>query len=199
MFANHQPQIAAFGRRGPEQFRRVACFVICTIRMPLRDAAKDCDAAYRSEPCRSIFGAKHAGLAELRDHAAAYYEQCERSWHDSENAADEIVGTLTHVPALGFVKAGFLAQMLYGVSGCIDTHNCARYGIDPETWHYRDDARYRKARMMGAATDYNRLCARLGGTEQLWDSWCEYVAARGTAGTYDADAVSALHLAPLGV
>lgn len=197
MFANHQPQISAFARRSPANFRRVGVFVLCTIRMPLRDAAKDTAAACRGDPCRSIFGAKVRGLAELDANAGAYYEQCERSWHDSENAADEIVSTLTHIPGIGFVKAGFIAQLVYGVSGCIDTHNCSRYGIDPETWHCRTEAAYRKARVGGAAAGYNRLCASLGGTAQLWDTWCEYVAARGTAGTYDADAVSALHLAPL--
>jgi hypothetical protein len=147
------------------------------------------------KPCRSIFGAKHDGLAAISN-PAWLFDQCERAWHCSDHAEDEIVHILQSVPSLGPAKAGFCAQMIYGISGCLDTHNLQRFGIREREFRGAE-AKYKPATVCAKIASYNDLCRKLGGTAHLWDSWCEYVAHRGTAGTFEANSVSALHLAPL--
>jgi hypothetical protein len=195
MFADHQPQISAFARRSPDNFRRVVVFALCTIRRPLRDAAADTRLACEGKPCHSIFGHKIAGLASVNK-PEGLYEQCERAWACSDHIEDELVHIFQSVPCLGPAKGGFCAQMIYGVSGCLDTHNLARFGLNPHEFRGAE-AKYKPATVCAKISAYNELCRKLGGTAYLWDSWCEYIAERGTAGTYSADAISALHLAPI--
>jgi hypothetical protein len=195
MFAKHQPQISAFARRSPDNFRRVVVFALCTIRMPFRTAASDVALACDNKPCRSIFGAKIAGLASI-DEPHWLYEQCERAWACSDHVEDELVHIFQSAPSLGPAKAGFCTQMIYGVSGCLDTHNLVRFGLNPREFRGAE-GKYKPATVCAKISAYNDVCRKLGGTAYLWDSWCEYVAERGTAGTYSAEAISALHLAPL--
>ena len=95
------------------------------------------------------------------------------------------------VPGLGLAKSGFIVQMLYGMSGCIDTHNLTRFNL-----HRRRFACGTKATDRRRIGEYNDMVGRLGGTARLWDEWCIYVADR-DANYVDADHVSRLHLTPL--
>jgi hypothetical protein len=198
MYADHQPAIAAFGRADPENFAKVITFALCSIRMPLGEAVLDIKYAWRGEACRSIFGAKLDGMREIRQNARMYYEQCEDAWFRSDNAEDELLHIFQTIPCLGPAKAGFCAQMLYGVSGCLDTHNLQRFGIGERQFRGRE-AKYAAITYSRKITEYNRLCAKLGGTAYLWDTWCEYLANRDPVNYRDADYVSSLHLSPLKV
>lgn len=203
MYAEEQPRIAAFARANPENFARVITFALCTIRMPLYDAAKDVanNDVYGGAEVRSVFGAKHDGLAELRRNASTYYELCEQAYYrfGRKQLADDVLFTLVGVPGLGPAKAGFCAQMIYGVSGCLDTHNLVRFGIREREFRFDKRAQGGHERRTRIIMAYNDVCEALGGTAYLWDTWCEYVAKR-EPGRYDSAAhVSRLHLAPLGV
>ena len=72
-------------------------------------------------------------------------------------------------------------------SGCLDSHNLERFQIKV--------SRYKNKLAKGRIEEYNDLCARLGGPEYLWDTWCDYLATRD--GRYlSASEVSRLHLTP---
>ena len=191
MFANHQPQLSRLGRSDPDGLTRIATFALCTIRQPLRIACADYPAV-RQGDTSSLFGAKHAGVAALRTRSAEWHERCEAAYEtlDDIDAANVILGVLTEIPCLGPAKAGFVCQMIYGLSGCIDTHNLVRFGLPPRPW--RIDNRRRHATLR----DYNAFCHRIG-TAALWDGWCTYLAARDPVNYPSAERVSALHLAPL--
>lgn len=191
MFADHQPQISLFARLSADNLRRVVTFAVCTIRMPLLDAAKDTPLAIDGRGCRSIFGNKHNALAWLRDNADDLYDELEYLWHECASD-DAMLRTVMRVPGIGLAKAGFVLQMAYGISGCLDTHNLARFGIPPRRY-----ASGQKAVDRRRIAEYNDVCQRLGGTAHLWDSWCEYLAET-QLGRYDsAEQISGLHLAPL--
>lgn len=191
MFANHQPQISRFARKSPGNFKRVATFVLCTIRMPIVVAAADTPLACEGRACRSIFGAKHDGLAFLRQHGDDLFEELEYLY-ETGASSDAMLRTMLRMPSMGLAKGGFTLQMIYGLSGCLDTHNLARFGIGPRIFATGSKGTDRRR-----VSRYNATVADLGGTEHLWNGWCTYVAERGTAGTYDPEIVSALHLAPL--
>jgi hypothetical protein len=196
MFADHQPPLSKLGRSGPDGFKQIVLFTLCTIRVHLHQAVADYPRFRRGEPCRSLWGWKHFGIAEIEENAGAYYELCERQHHDTEGEEleDGLLHIITAVPGLGLAKAGFVSQMIYGVSGCLDGHNLERFQI-PFT-AYKDAKRKTPSTKSALIRDYNRVCANLGGTEHLWNSWCQYVADR-DANYVDADHVSRLHLTPL--
>lgn len=196
MYDEHQPLLSRLGRSGPDGFKRIATFALCTIRMPLHRAVLDYPYAVQGRPCVAIFGAKHFGLAELEERAATYYEWCERAYHDleGEELEDELLSIVSSIPSIGPAKGGFIVQMIYGVSGCLDGHNLARFNIPERA--FRLDRALRPGRRSAVIHDYNRVCRQLGGTRALWDSWCAYLADR-DANYNDAEHVSRLHLTPL--
>jgi hypothetical protein len=196
MYADHQPLLSKLGRSGPDGFRRIAVFALCTIRVPLYQTVLDYPRALRGLPCGAIFGAKYLGLSELDERAADYYEQCERAYHDleGEELEDELLSIVTAIPSIGPAKGGFIVQMIYGVSGCLDRHNLARFSIPERA--FRLDRGTRPSRRSALIHDYGRVCRGIGGTQMLWDSWCSYMAER-DANYNDAEHVSRLHLTPL--
>ncbi len=198
MFVEHQPQLGKLGRSSPQGLERIATFALCTIRQPLRIAVADYPLVRRGEHAQSIFGAKHAGVAYLRQHAPDLWERCEYAYEecDDDRAADLIVSTLTEVPCLGPAKAGFVCQMIYGLSGCIDSHNLTRFGIPERTFRGRE-AKLSWPRVRQNTRDYNAFCRKVGGAAALWDGWCQYVADRDPMNYPSAERVSSLHLIPL--
>jgi hypothetical protein len=203
MYRDHQPIISEGARKGADAFRRTLSFVLCTIRVPLDVAAKDIDRVMAGDlPSRTIFGAKVEGLAYLAAQSEPLWSHCEHaachlSGHD---LADALVEIIEDVPGIGIAKAGFAAQMIYGVSGCLDTHNAARFGL-ARTLLREHDRRTGIAPWRRRIARYNRLIASdaVGGTERLWDTWCEYVATVASRGRFwgGPDEVSALHLAAI--
>lgn len=190
MYADHQPLISKLGRSDAQGFLRVATFAVCTIRVHLHTAVADLPYALAGEPCTSIFGQKHDALAALRRGAPELHEELEYLF-EFDASPDALLRVLMTVPGLGLAKAGFTLQMIYGISGCIDTHNIARFNLPAR--QFQSGQKSVDRRRIPA---YNAMVDRLGGTEALWDDWCEYVAARD--GSYlNADHVSQLHLAPL--
>lgn len=191
MFAEHQPQLSALAQRG-DGFARIMTFAVLTIRMPLRDACLDYKLVRRGEPARSVFAHKHAALAWIRDNAADLHDELERCYADGASEAT-MLRAVMECPGIGLAKAGFILQMAFGISGCIDTHNLTRFAIPP-----RQYASGHKATDLRRADSYSALVANLGGTAALWDGWCDYLSARDPINYASGHAVSALHLAPLG-
>lgn len=171
-----------------------------TIRMPLREVVLDYPIVRSGDTrVRSVWGFKHQGLSYIDGHSERLYEACEEAYEtmDDEDAEDFIVHTLTQIPSIGPAKAGFITQMVYGLSGCIDGHNLTRFGLPEETFKFRKDV-WKHERQRALLHDYNAFCRREGGgTRRLWDDWCCYVADRDPVNYHDPEFVSALHLVPL--
>ena len=200
MYADHQPQLSKLGRSGPDGLIRIATFALLTIRVHLHDAVKDYPLVRGGQrtKLRSVWGWKSQGLDELDEHGASIYEQCERQFQDTEDEEleDGLLHILTSITGLGCAKAGFVAQMVYGVSGCLDGHNLARFQIPLQTFKIAGAAPRRRSALIH---DYNRVCRKFGGTQALWDSWCEFLAGRDANYAGNPDYVSRLHLTPLAV
>jgi|HubBroStandDraft_4_1064222.scaffolds.fasta_scaffold01644_8 hypothetical protein len=197
MFADHQPQLSRLGRSGPEGMVRIATFAMLTARVHLHDAVRDYPLvrAGQRTKLRSVFAWKHVGLEELEARGPEIYECAERLYQGAkgEELEDGLLNIFTSVFGLGLAKAGFIAQMIYGVSGCIDTHNLERFDL-PISMLKLNGASVRRASKM--IHKYNQVCRDSGGTQALWDTWCCYLADR-DVNYPDADYVSRLHLTPL--
>jgi hypothetical protein len=204
MYAEHQPQLSALGRSGPDGFARICTFVLLTIRVSLWDAHKDYPLVRSgNRRVRSVFGFKHQGLDYVEANAEDLYERCEAAFelsNSDEDAEDTLLGILCDIPNIGPAKAGFIAQMVYGLSGCIDTHNLDRFGLHERTFRL-DKKRLQPypKRRFDIIRRYNAFCREEGGSRRLWDDWCCLYSERDPVNYPTPDRVSALHLAPLAV
>ena len=197
MFDTHQAEIGAYAQHSPENMARVLKFVILTIRQPLYRVPADMELIHdphapEEELAGVLFGHKAAAIAWIEaDHEGVYQDLMAYHLTDDYTAA---LAYLAAKPGLGYVKAGFVLQLCFGVVGCLDTHNLARFGI-PDSAFAASKAKAKKhVTRMGHAERYVLTCQELGGCAYLWDSWCEFVASKYPDTYHDAEHVSALHV-----
>ena len=203
MYKEHQPTISRHVAKSQGAFADLFRFVIATIRQPLYSTplqVKD----FKRLGSQSVFAFsyKAPALDWLADNEATLYRDAMNiadAAPDPDRLAREATFYFATLPGLGLVKGGFMAQLAFGVSGCLDSHNAARFGLRPSM--LRAD-RFKNA---ATKTQWRRLDAYLsavndcGGTELLWDEWCAYVAERAPQRYENAYAASALHCSALGL
>lgn len=196
MFDQHQTAISEFARHAPSGFERALVFVVLTIRNSIANLPGDMDTAYYGDADQAgiFFGHKRLALEHIRGNLDALYEGAEDIFAREPDPADSLVYHFLQIPGIGAVKAGFCAQLVYGVSGCLDRHNIDRFGLSPA--FLRSD-RYKRLKLPAdrrrRVTAYNDMVMNCGGTRVLWDGWCSHVAAKYPKTYEHAFAVSALH------
>jgi len=196
MFERDQALIAEYAQASPENMAGVYRFVLATIQQPLEQVGEiKADFEEKGEASRYAFASKRTALQWLADPAnvdSMYAIAMARK----EAGRDALLAVFAELPGLGIVKAGFMVQLCFGVSGCLDTHNMKRLDINPN--------RFAAARYKGAKTEatkqairdeYHAAVDRLGGCEALWNSWCDYVATLRPAKWESGDVVSRYHSA----
>jgi hypothetical protein len=167
MYREHQPTIAYFGMKSPENARRVVHFVLATVRTHLEYVPDNL-----LNPAHML-PASRRGLAYVQ----------------GKDVRDWSLRRLLEIPGLGIAKAGFVRQLLHGDVGCLDTHNLKLYGLNARA--FRTDCSV--VALTERLQTYENLCTVIG-TEQLWDGWCEHVAALRPKVWRDAETVSRFHV-----
>lgn len=197
MYATHQPKIAAYARLNADNFARVLTFCVLSAHMPFDRLKYDLAEVDRMGPAAGcLFGWKSRAVREIQDRKATLFQNAEELCHNP----DALLEYLTYgVYGLGLVKAGFACQLIYGVSGCVDTHNLQRFGLAYGTFAPRKASSKRMATRERRARDYNSFVEAHGGTEGLWNSWCAWLAAKSPARWQTAHRVSEFHCTILGV
>lgn len=193
MFDLHQPMIGRFARQSPENMARVALVCILTARMPFGGVAEQLRKYDRGER-HMLFAWKYRAVAEVNERADDLY----RTLEGLQSKPNHQLAHVLSVHGMGMVKGGFWLQLAYGVSGCLDMHNVDRFELRRGHIRAPEPTVSYQARLR-RATAYHKLVKRLGGTAQLWDGWCEYLASVQRArwsGPFD---VSAEHCRILGL
>ena len=218
MFAKHQKRISDYGRASPENMARVLKFVILTIRNRMHNLPADMETldtgGQTAEEINGIlYSFKRDSIDQIDAEADALYWQAEEIIYHAmseREAAENLLDLFTGIHGLGLAKAGFCAQLIYGVSACLDSHNIARFKIP---YYHLKSATFKNAKTLKTRRKWiSRYCdyvEKCGGTESLWDSWCEFVYNRpdetgfkmnGNQAAYkSAYHVSALHCESLGL
>ncbi len=118
------------------------------------------------------------------------------SIHKSGGSDADLIMAMQEIPGVAPVKAGFIAQLIYGRAGCIDTHNIDIYSrafpdlkgeLRDDLWQknrgkkgeddgggIEDSSATRKAVDRYAGT-LGKLKERGIGTRELWDVWVDFV------------------------
>jgi hypothetical protein len=182
MFASHQPIIGDWARRSPDNFRDVLRFVIATVQQSI-ETVPDIVADFRTlgSESRFAFDWKARALDYYAEHGETVHGQALAIWEAHKaspgSGAAELTGFFAELPGFGLVKGGFVVQMVFGVSACLDSHNMARFGVNPGRYSAAAYKGLKKPESKAArAAEYVALCNQLGGSAGLWDSWCDYVA-----------------------
>lgn len=185
MYKEHQARIQEYAKQSPESFARVQSFVICTIQQQLSTAVKQAV----GERELNSFGFKLRAQADIRLYKNSRYEIAYKLYNTGQH--DELLAEVSTWFGFGLVKAGFVLQLAFGISGCIDTHNLKLFNIKKGAvtlgQNIKEGTRLKKA------TAYNKLVNKCGGTEFLWNNWCEYVAINQPTTYANAEHVSLLH------
>lgn len=190
MFSTHQKAIADFALGSNVGLERTFRLVFLSIRQPFHAMHKqmqDVDANGLQSPY--LFGWKRDGLAFVRANASQLRETL-KAVPSGYGDAQALLQVAT-VPGLGLVKAGFVLQLACGASGCIDSHNLQRFGLNANAFRFgasASDALKRKK-----ALAYLDACRNAGGCASLWDGWCNHVAAYHPKHWTDGFAVSKMH------
>lgn len=161
----------------PKGFVNVVAFTMATIQMPLQTCLMQCeDIAVNGYNSKYLWGWKKDGY----DYAVAYrntiLHKLDTIRHDyyGQDAASQAVAYLSHIPGLGMVKAGFVAQMLGFEAACLDRHNLRKLGLDNKV--VKLDAKANDKKRLDKSQEYVRLCNDTGGAEYWWNEWCGFVA-----------------------
>lgn len=205
MFDRHQKTVSEFARLNPDNFARVLKFVIVTIKAPLNRVPVDMEIVEQEQPGIDgvLYGWKRTAIREIEEERYNLYELAESIYFHAESdriAAENLINLFTTITGLGLSKAGFCAQLIYGVGGCLDSHNLERFGINPlkiKSSRYKNAKTHKtRARIL---SEYCDLCEQFGGVKELWNSWCNYVAERQPRNYNSGFEVSALHCSALGL
>ena len=163
--------------KNPDKFLEVGTMVLLSIRMQwVGVGTQMADVRKLGTRSKCLWGWKKRGYIYLRDNRKELYNHVRR-YRAGKTYLDDLLREFLKVPGLGLPKAGFLAQLLVGDAGCLDMHNIARFDLDPKVWIIRKlknvDEQVREVDDKIAL--YLKLCALCGGSEKLWNEWCEHL------------------------
>lgn len=209
MYKEHaRDLIQPWAQDAPENFRDVCRFVLLTIRMPLYRAVSDFKTLtggeqtvdgreFQDTVTGALFGYKADAWAVMGLDFDTWWVDLWSIYHEPgatlEDVEAEMLAYLVrNVPGLGFVKAGFVLQIVWGLSGCIDSHNLTRFGIHPRKFDAPPPTQ-KFGTILRKCRAYNAMVRQIGGTAGLWNSWCAYVAENQPNTYASADTVSRLH------
>lgn len=175
MFSNHQPIISEWARADARNFALTATFVICTIRVPLERAINHYRAYRDHGDVAGLWGWKLEAVQAMEANASERLHRLDRSHLRRPGDADAMLARVVSWLGVGYAKGGFLLQLTHGLSGCIDSHNERRLGVDMRAEGLTSSPKTAPVRTRKAKR-YNALVDAAGGTEKLWDDWCNGIA-----------------------
>ena len=188
MYKTHQRMIAKFSKESPDNLKWTKGLALTSIRQDfwlLRSQLLDLK-EYGVES-KYLFGSKKAGWEYIINNKQNLYDKI---YSNKISLAEKLL-EVASIPNIGLAKAGFILQLTLGKVGCLDVHNLNRFGI-PSTVFRLNKVKYSTA--LRKAEYYIKTCEDLGGSEYLWNSWCEFVAEKYPWKYKNANQVSRLHV-----
>ena len=174
MYKTHQPRISRFALQSADNMAKVMTMVSLSIQQPWHAVGKQlADVMTVGRKSRFLWGSKGKLFDYVQKHKADLFV----SLHDYKKnriTLAELLVRFAEVDGLGLVKAGFVLQLCLGKVGCLDIHNLRMYGVNPSDFKYGKNATLETK--LRIAELYIAMCEKLGGSEKLWDTWCDNLA-----------------------
>jgi hypothetical protein len=181
MYKTHNKRINTYALKSPENMANVVLMVSQSIQQVWAGVGKQMqdieanglDSAFlKNQTKRKLYIELHQRKREL--------------WlalHDYRKGRIDLPDLLClfqSIHGLGFVKAGFVLQLCTGEVGCLDIHNLRMYGV--KATDFLVSATATTATKRRKAELYIATCEKLGGSESLWDVWCEALSSNNRCG-----------------
>jgi hypothetical protein len=209
-YESHITAIQSFAKSSPENFAQVLMFSplsantpfakhwdnyqmlmsILKHRFPDRVTAKEIEATVKS------FNDKYHKLSHTM--SSWKFETIADVWSNKDGLFHELnslsksgddislIKRLSMIQGVAPVKAGFIAQLIWGRAGCIDTHNIDIYSkvfpdmeksgdFDEKKWSKGASDKRRTQSAKSYVDVLDKLKDRGIGTKQLWDVWVDFV------------------------
>ena len=179
-------------------------FVTATIQQPIEQVpAILADYREHGPASKYAWGWKSEALAHYAAHRETIYGDLMAIYtgvSDPEGREVALLSYLATLPGLGLVKGAFVAQLAFGIGGCMDSHNMKRFGANPARFSASAFKSLKGAQKRAERiAEYVALVNSVGGGPALWDSWCNYVASLRPDRFADGREVSALHVSAFGL
>jgi len=210
-YAKHIKAIQSFAMSSPENFAQTMMFSPLSANVPfpkhwdnfsvimailrniypnkvtadeLREVIKVFDDQYHSLS-HTVSSWKFDTIAEIWSNKEKYFKELPKL--AAENDDESLIARLSALPGVQPVKAGFMAQLLFGRAGCIDTHNIDIYSkvfpdmdFNPSKWDIKGNKFAQLEKGMPKEVEkyvstLQKLSDRGFGTRQLWDVWVDFV------------------------
>lgn len=169
MFKKHQQNIEEFARKSPDNFTQVVLFVSATIQQMFHTVPAIVDDVREyGLDSKHLWGSKQDTWRYTLENKDLLFEAV-----FSDMDLEDKLLSIAEIPGIGLVKAGFVLQLCTGKVGCLDVHNLRRFGLSAQTFKL-GKVKYLTARKK--AKLYIKTCVQCGGSEQLWDEWCQLIA-----------------------
>ncbi|MEK9694516.1 MAG: hypothetical protein VW270_02065 [Candidatus Poseidoniales archaeon] len=169
MFKNHQPNIEDFARQNSDNFAQVVLFVSATIQQMFHTVPAIVEDVRASGlDSKHLWGSKHDTWRYTLENKDMLFEAV-----FSDMDLEDKLLSIAEIPGIGLVKAGFVLQLCTGEVGCLDVNNLRRFGLSAQTFKM-GKVKYLTARKR--ASLYIKTCVECGGSETLWDEWCQLIA-----------------------
>jgi len=169
MFSKHQPNIEEFARQNSDNFAQVVLFVSATIQQMFHTVPAIVDDVREyGLASKHLWGSKKDTWRYTLENKDLLFEAV-----FSDMDLEDKLLSIAEIPGIGLVKAGFVLQLCTGEVGCLDVHNLRRFGLSAQTFKF-GKVKYLTARKK--ATLYIKTCIQCGGSEKLWDEWCQLIA-----------------------
>jgi len=196
MFAKHQVKIMKWAMKNEDNIFNLILMVSLSIRQPWAVIGKQLqDVQANGSNSKYLFGSKKDLYFHVMENKQSIFQLLKDTKAGKVSQADCLY-KLTQIPGLGLAKAGFVMQLAIGMAGCIDSHNVTMFGVNPNALKM---GKVKAEKALEKAKMYLDLCEKLGGTEFLWDNWCNFVATRHPKHFEDGYDVSARHCSYLGI
>tara|TARA_R110002167_G_scaffold293532_2_gene498217 strand:- start:259 stop:957 length:699 start_codon:yes stop_codon:yes gene_type:complete len=179
-FKRTNPIINAFAQQNADNLYHVACCVQITIQQDTSNLDLLC----------TMFK-KHGANIPVLKNMASKRKSCEYFYKNRHqiygkmmsiikskkaDIPNKIMALFLDVPNLGVAKASFLGQLAVGHKGlaCFDSVNIKKYGIDQSVVSAvpKNMSRAGKDKKI---QNYVDTVYRLGGSETLWNQWCDQI------------------------
>ena len=188
MYKRHQRAIARWAKKSPNNSIWVSAMVLLSIQQQWDQIGKQLlDLKQNGLDCKYFFGAKKKGW----EYILANKKELHKAVYSKTMDIPEKLMVLASIPNIDIIKAGFVLQLCIGKVGCLDVHNLRRFGLKPQTFKTYG-LKYDTA--LGKARLYEKVCKDLGGSEYLWNSWCDLLAEKYPTKYRNGNHVSKLHL-----
>ena len=204
MFDQHQKIIDQYAKQRPDNMARVMTFVLATVQQSLfmvPDIMTEIDKQGASS--QYLWGWKMQAFDYITDNQKQIFDETINifdAYPNPDIARHELLKYFAMLPGFGLVKGGFCCQLIFGLSGCLDSHNIKRFGLKASRF---SAARFKNARSETLRNDivkeYHGIVDALGGSCELWNSWCEYVAENAPTRYNSVYEVSRWHLIGIGL